>query len=200
MALFKRSRETSDDKTPETASVAAGKPEPGERGLVSGKQQRLPTVQFASEGPYRSSKEQLWHGLVWVEQLVRAQAVRWRHTIAANKPQQMWGMIHVTDAEVDAYLATPFMAPEQLSPLLEQRLEPYWRCAAEVLEGMSRRRDETPADIDLRLDQLKSLFQLDTLDLAVLLVCLLPALDGRYRRLYGYLQDDASRTRPAKPH
>jgi AAA+ superfamily predicted ATPase len=30
----------------------------------------------------------------------------------------------------------------------------------------------------------------------VLLVCLLPELDNRYRRLFGYLQDDASRTRP----
>jgi AAA+ superfamily predicted ATPase len=38
------------------------------------------------------------------------------------------------------------------------------------------------------------LFDLTPCQVDILLICLLPQLDSRYRRLYGYLQDDASRS------
>ena len=48
----------------------------------------------------------------------------------------------------------------------------------------------------LRLECLASAFGLDRFDLDAFLVCLAPALDLRYERLYGYLQDDVTRKRP----
>jgi hypothetical protein len=46
----------------------------------------------------------------------------------------------------------------------------------------------------LRLEWLRVVFGLSDYERDVLLLCLLPELDGRYRRLFGYLQDDVSRT------
>ncbi len=45
----------------------------------------------------------------------------------------------------------------------------------------------------LRLQQLATTFQFDTFDLDAFLICLAPALDLRYERLYAYLQDDVTR-------
>src|SRR5262245_41544176 len=52
------------------------------------------------------------------------------------------------------------------------------------------------AEATPRLRRLASLFGLDPFEQEALLVCLAPDLDLRYERLYGYLQDDATRRRP----
>ncbi len=48
----------------------------------------------------------------------------------------------------------------------------------------------------LRLDKLQREFKLDQFDLNTLLTCLAPAIDLRYERLYGFLQDDVTHKRP----
>jgi AAA+ superfamily predicted ATPase len=148
-------------------------------------------------GPYADSAEHLWDELRRVDQLVRAQTVRWWLTIGAAKPDHLWGMVHVTDAEVEAYLGSPFMPPHQLPAELEQALTGYWEAAEELAQAIQARRVQTPPPITLRLDRLQALFGLSNLERDIVLICLLPELDARYRRLLGYLQDDASRTRPA---
>jgi AAA+ superfamily predicted ATPase len=146
------------------------------------------------EGPYASSGEHLRDELARLDRLVRAHTVRWRSTLAATKPSSLWGMIHVTDQEVEDYLRSPFTSPRDLPAALRPALEPYWQQADEMAEAIARRRSAT--DIPLRLDLLAERFRLSGLQRDALLLCLLPELDGRYRRLFGYLQDDASRTRP----
>jgi len=150
----------------------------------------------ASTGPYRDSDEQLWHALAWADQLVRAQTLRWRRTIAAGKSEQYWGMVHVTDTEVETFLKSPFMRSNELPSKLIQLMQPYWDTAQGIIDDIDQRLKETPPERYLRLDQLERLFGLNDIEIGVLLVCLLPELDGRYRRLFGYLQDDASRMRP----
>ncbi|MCP4653866.1 MAG: hypothetical protein GY856_00460, partial [bacterium] len=152
--------------------------------------------ELASSGPYRGSEEHLGDELRRIDQLVRAQTVRWRLTLAACKPENLWGMIHVTDAEVERYLAAPFTPPDRLPAELEKALQPFWDAAASLGETIAARRRQTPPEVPLRLRHLSELFELSDLHRDALLVCLLPELDGRYRRLFGYLQDDASRTRP----
>ncbi|HEX6864588.1 MAG TPA: hypothetical protein VF414_17290, partial [Thermoanaerobaculia bacterium] len=146
------------------------------------------------EGPYESSGGHLRDELARLDRLVRAHTVRWRSTLAATKPSSLWGMIHVTDQEVEDYLRSPFTSPRDLPAALRPALEPYWRQAEEMAEAIARRRAAT--GIPLRLDFLVERFRLSGLQRDALLLCLLPELDGRYRRLFGYLQDDASRTRP----
>jgi hypothetical protein len=147
--------------------------------------------------PYRDSEEHLWHALAWADALVRAQTLRWRRTIAASKSEHYWGMVHVTDAEVDALLHAPFMRPDELPESLAEALRPYCEAASLIAAHIDQRRRVTPPGRRLRLVELECLFGLSSVDAALLLVCLLPELDGRYRRLFGYLQDDASRTRPS---
>jgi AAA+ superfamily predicted ATPase len=142
-------------------------------------------------GPYRSSDEHLRDELRRIDQLVRARTVRWHATLAATKPSSLWGMIHVTDQEVEDYLRSPFPAPQEV-PAAQEPV----RHAAELAKAIARRRAMTQPEVPLRLALLAQRFGLSDLERDVLLVCLLPELDSRYRRLFGYLQDDASRTRP----
>lgn len=147
---------------------------------------------------YHSSDEHLWDELCYVEQLVRAHTERWRRTLGENKPERLWGMIHVTAAEVQAYLDNDCQLPDRLPPDIEQVLQPYLEEATRKAHEIAARRGLTAPELlpQLRVDQLKDIFGLTQLQRNILLICLLPELDGRYRRLYGYLQDDASRTRP----
>lgn len=147
-------------------------------------------------GPYTSSDEHLWDELRRIDQYVRAQTLRWRVTLGASKPQSLWGMLHVTDAEVEAYLQSPFLPPQYLPQELQQILVPHWNAAETQQAIIHQRRSQTADTVLLRLDHLQQLLGLTDWQRDIILVCLLPELDGRYRRLFGYLQDDASRTRP----
>jgi ATP-dependent 26S proteasome regulatory subunit len=147
--------------------------------------------------PYTSSYEHLCDELRRLDLLLRGQTRRWHETIAATKPQQTWGMVHVTDAEVDAYLATPFTPPHELPGTLEGVLAEHWRHAEQLADAIERRRQSTPETTQLRVDRVVAAFGLSSLERDALLLCVLPELDARYRRLYAYLQDDASRTRPS---
>jgi hypothetical protein len=134
---------------------------------------------------YASSLDHLTEELARVDQLVRAQTERWRTTIAATKPDEAWGMGYVDDAEVNRYLATPFS-------LSSTGPAPVSRAANAQAANIAARVKATPRDVPLRLDQLATRFGLDDAERDVLLLCLLPELDSRYRRLYGYLHDDVS--------
>jgi AAA+ superfamily predicted ATPase len=145
--------------------------------------------------PYLDSRDHLWDELARVDQLVKAATVAWRSSIAADKPPHLWGMVHVADPEVQDYLQAPFRPPGE--PPGPAEADDYRRSAREVAATIEQRRRETATRVELRLDRLVALFGLSPLERDVLLVCLLPELDGRYRRLFGYLQDDAARTRPS---
>ena len=148
-------------------------------------------------GPYRNNDEHVWDELRRIDYLVRAQTVRWQWALGRNKPEHLWGMVHVTEAEINTYLEASFVPPHSIPDELQNLLEPYWRAAEKTAAAIQMRRAETPPELNLRLDRLQALFGLSDLERDIILVCLLPELDAGYRRLYGYLQDDASRTRPS---
>src|SRR3569832_2494131 len=91
--------------------------------------------------PYASSDEHLQDELCRIDLLIRAQTVRWRMTIAASKPEQLWGMVHVTEAEVEAYLQTEFMPPGAVPAPLVAAHKEYWN-EAESLRHIIRGRVE----------------------------------------------------------
>jgi AAA+ superfamily predicted ATPase len=142
-----------------------------------------------------NSEDHLWDHFARIDQLIRAQTVRWRHTIGESKPPNLWGMVHVTDTEIDGFLAAPYAPPGALPPELEESLTPYWKKARELEELIKVRESQTPPGT-LRLDWIQHAFSLSDLERDILLVVLIPEVDQRYRRLYGYLQDDASRILP----
>jgi SpoVK/Ycf46/Vps4 family AAA+-type ATPase len=103
----------------------------------------------------------------------------------------------ITDARADRLLAGPDPAAERRF----QAAHPDARRIGERLEDLER---ELAADlVELRasghaapLDTLQRLFGLSAFERDVVLLCLAPELDSDFQGLYGYVQDDATRTRP----
>jgi ATPase family associated with various cellular activities (AAA) len=145
--------------------------------------------------PYSTDAEHLADELRRVDLLVRAQALRWKLTTAPTKPDSLWGMLHVSADELDAYLRAPFVPPGELPAELDGVLAGPWK------EAEARRRviDERTAATarPSRLARLLGGFDLSELERDILLASLLGQLDTRYQRLFGVLQDDASRAAPA---
>jgi hypothetical protein len=141
---------------------------------------------------YASSLEHLTDELARADQLVRAQTERWRRSIASTKPDDAWGMAYVDDAEVGRYLTAPFRLADQ-DAATEAVAAPYRKAAQDRARDIAARRRATPDEVPLRLDLLVRRFRLEDAERDLLLLCLLPELDGRFRRLYGYLHDDVSR-------
>ncbi|MEV6304228.1 AAA family ATPase [Actinoplanes sp. NPDC051861] len=127
----------------------------------------------------------LWTDLARVDALVRAHTVRWRATVGASKPARYWGMVLVTDDEIDGFLRAPFTPPGHLSAELREQMAP--------LRDQAERVGVHPGS---SLSVLRERFGLTDLERDILALCLLPELDDRYRRLFAYLQDDASRRLP----
>ncbi len=152
---------------------------------------------FTDHTPYTDNAEHLRDALARIATLYHAQTVRWRHEIAAHKPPHLWGMIQISDAEIEAMLTTPFEGPGAVPQDLRAHLEPHWQAASRQNDRIEARAAATPQATDLRLRRLAEALDLSDLDRDALLVCLLPELDIRYRRLVGYLLDDATRTRPS---
>lgn len=64
--------------------------------------------------------------------------------------------------------------------------------------GLERSADELIAEGNvIRLRRLAALAELSELDTELLVIALLPDLDSRFERLYGYLNDDVTRRRPS---
>jgi AAA+ superfamily predicted ATPase len=142
---------------------------------------------------YEGSDDRLMHELSRIDQLVRAQTTRWQYYIGDNKPPHLWGMLQVSDAEIKSYLDSPSLLPEELPKDLVAAITPYREEAQSIANAIQARLKETPPD---RLEHLKHIFGLNNTEVDVLLICLLSEIDARYRRLFAYLLDDASRTQP----
>jgi len=143
---------------------------------------------------YAASLEHLADELARADQLVRAQTARWRYLIASTKPDESWGMAYVDDAEVSRYLSTPFRLPGQDAQTQAQaQAAPFRGAAQDRARDIAARVQATPDDVPLRLELLARWFGLDGAERDLLLLCLLPELDARFARLYGYLHDDISR-------
>lgn len=149
-----------------------------------------------TRGAYETNAAHLRDELARVDVLVRAQVVRWRRTIAAAKPAGLWGMMQVSDAEIEQYLGTDPGPPGLVPESLAEALRPYWNVEAEAAADILLAVAATAPGVDLRVERLRTRFALGDGELDIVLLALLPELDLRYRRIFGYLQDDASRAAP----
>ena len=89
--------------------------------------------------------------------------------------------LYISEAEVDRLIASPVRPP--LPGGLDDD-ETAWLTEVESRAGP-----------DVRLRGLARAFELDELDVELLLICMAPDLDPRFERLYAYLHDDVSRRR-----
>jgi ATPase family associated with various cellular activities (AAA) len=120
--------------------------------------------------------------------LARASVVEERiRTLVAHRrgfdpaPDDPFKGLYLSDAAIDALLAdTP------PPPLFE----------LERRTALERRADQAEAaGMELRLRRLARAASLSNDDIELLVICLVPDLDSRFERLYGYLNDDVTRRR-----
>jgi hypothetical protein len=134
--------------------------------------------------------------LARVDARISREVRRWQRS--GQDPADAFRGLHVADREADLLLKRPFgtswgqmaaLEPEEMRAFADSLAEAERQ--AERLSEKARRQGQM-----LRLEHLATAFGLDRFDLDTLLICLAPALDLRYERLYGYLQDDVTRRRP----
>ena len=121
--------------------------------------------------------------LALVEARVRA-AVESRRASDADPDDRFRGL-YISDAQVDELLSAAGREPQPDHTLDSADLA--------AVEAAADEDERTGADIRLR--RLARSFELDRVDVDVLLTALAPDLDPRFERLYAYLHDDVSRRR-----
>src|SRR4051794_24670600 len=126
-----------------------------------------------------------------IDCLIQLQVRRARRLNAAD--EQFQGL-YVSDAEVDDFLSRPAGMPRWAAAEEPDDTDALDALAA-VRNDFTVVAEHEPAGSS-RIGHLVRTFQLDPLDLDILLICLAPEVDLRYERIYGYLQDDITKRRP----
>ncbi|HLO28826.1 MAG TPA: ATP-binding protein [Anaerolineales bacterium] len=116
---------------------------------------------------------------------------RWQ--AAGQDPADAFRGLYVSDSEAVHLLQRPFGSNwGQTSPLPEAEEQAFLKAERQaVLQALAIQPGQPT-----RLQSLIEAFDLDEFEKDVLLICLAPAFDLRYEKIYGYLQDDVTRRRP----
>jgi hypothetical protein len=138
----------------------------------------------------------LWAELARIDVLVQRAVVCWQ--MAGQDPADRFRGLHITDAEARLLLERPLGSSWGETVSLEPDVAQSFSVAYEEASAAVRAIEAIAADRGqvLRLQALATAFDLDPFAVDVLLICLAPALDLRYERLYGYLQDDVTQKLP----
>ncbi|MGA5470169.1 ATP-binding protein [Streptomyces arboris] len=141
------------------------------------------TVTESAPGlPAMVDVEVLWERLARVEERVR-------HAVAARR---------ATDPEPDDPYRGQYLTPDAVERILESRdaFAPVPSYGPEQ-PSYGAEQPSYGTESGSRLDRLARSFGLVPLDVELLLVAMAPDIDARFERLYGYLNDDLTRRRPA---
>ncbi len=134
--------------------------------------------------------------LARIELLVRRDVLRWQ--LAGQDPDDEFRGLHLSDAHINALLDRPLGTSwGQLVKLAPEEAQVFADTMAEVNAYARdlRQRAEAGGQIP-RLEYLRNTFGLTQFEYDAFLVCLAPALDAKYEKVYSYLQDDVTRKRP----
>jgi AAA+ superfamily predicted ATPase len=107
--------------------------------------------------------------------------------------------LYVSENEVSSLTADGFT--RERKGISSASDNPSYLSLSEDLAQLERQIDDKKAESlrqgrELRLERLGDRFALTSLDKDILLLCLLPELDLKCERLFGYIQDDVTRKRP----
>ena len=143
---------------------------------------------------FENSLAHLLAEMEWVDLLIRALVARVR---AEQTEDDQFRGLYLSEQRVDALLAAPLGAPSWLAADAGHNAALSARIDSLREQIAACRQLSLDTGIELRLERLRTLFGLSDLDVGVLLICLAVGMDTRYERLYGYLQDDVTKTRPS---
>jgi SpoVK/Ycf46/Vps4 family AAA+-type ATPase len=107
--------------------------------------------------------------------------------------------LYISEKEISSRISDDFKVSPDISSNLSS--DPLYKSLLEELTTLDKQIDAKKAEAflqgkPLRLERLKEIFSLNSFDKDVLLLCLLPELDVKYERLFGYAQDDVTKRRP----
>jgi AAA+ superfamily predicted ATPase len=151
---------------------------------------------LSAPGTTDLSLEHLQAELIRIDVLIHREVRRWQ--LAGQDQNDAFRGQYVSDAEATALLQRPFAVSwGQTVTLASKEQQAYSRAIVKAEKQVAAIvKSAESKSISLRLVQLATAFGLNRFELDVLLICLAPALDLGYERLYGYLQDDITRKRP----
>ncbi len=141
--------------------------------------------------PYATSWEHLRDELDGLDQLLRLRLLA-RQAEGGDDPLDSFRGLVVSEHEVLRLLARPAAAGSPGAGTASAA----GALALSAERIAARREASRESGAPLRLPHLCRTFQLSAFEERTLLLCLAPALDRKYERLYAYLQDDATRHRP----
>ncbi len=131
--------------------------------------------------------------LTRIDRLIRFEVQRWQAS-GQNLDDHFRGL-YITDEEAGALLDRPFASSWGQTVSAAQDEGDQKRAGEAETSQRILERCEAQGRLP-NLAYLARTFGLDAVDQDILLISLAPALDLRYERLYGYLQDDVTRKRP----
>lgn len=134
--------------------------------------------------------------LAYIDLLVQRAVRCW--VLAGQDPNDDYRGLYVTQSEVEQLLAHPIgVSWGQTITLPDAEASAFTEALARARQQANRLADHLATQGQApRLHQLATAFDLDRTALDLFLLALAPALDTRYERLYGYLQDNVMRRRP----
>ena len=132
--------------------------------------------------------------LSWLDARLEQDVRRWQ--MAGQDPVDRFRGLYVSDAKaldlVRRGAGTQWGTGMELPADEAKQLEGM---EADALKAMRTLEKEAEASgVNLRLKAVQAIFNLNDFEWWAFVVCLAPALDLRYERIYGYLQDDVTRT------
>jgi hypothetical protein len=144
---------------------------------------------------YADSWEYLSDELRRLDLRLRRQILKQPHAGDSDPLSPFKGLV-ITEAEISDLLASsPNASGEPAAGRAgQQALE---QALTDLEDEIQARRSATrQAGVYLSLPRLAELFGLTQFDEQCLVICLAPEVDRKYEKLYGYLQDDATRRKP----
>jgi ATP-dependent 26S proteasome regulatory subunit len=155
-----------------------------------------PLQGISAKSEVEASLRHLQAELGRIDSRIRRQVRRWQ--MAGQDPADPFRGLHLSDTEAGLLTERPFGASwGQMAALPPEEAEAFAQAEAQATRQAQQLTEAArQAGHALRMEHLAAAFGLDRFDVDTLLVCLAPALDLRYERLYAYLQDDVTRKRP----
>ena len=131
-----------------------------------------------------------------IDVLLRREVYRWQ--LAGQSPDDEFRGLYISDDEAVQLMRRPLGTSWGQTVALPEKEE---ESIASALAGLRKEADSLACSMrergtPSRLEVLASVCGLDRFDRDVFMICLAPALDLRYQRVYGYLQDDVTRKYP----
>ncbi|PKN93791.1 MAG: ATP-binding protein [Chloroflexi bacterium HGW-Chloroflexi-6] len=131
--------------------------------------------------------------LSWLDARLEQEVRRWK--TAGQNPADRFRGLYITDEQALALAAG--RGPDSVA-LSESEETEFNQLRQQALDTMLAIETRAEAEgVALRLKVLAETFDLDEFNWWAFIVCMAPALDLRYERIYGYLQDDVTRTLPS---